>query len=242
MNAVTQAFASVGEAIMAVIRLGGPVVVILLAMSIVALAITFLKLWQFRAVRIGDRRTARSALNIYRVGSPGEALGMASRSPNPAAQVLARAIRGRSRSDLSEATVREELLRFGGEQLESLRAYFRPLEVIASIAPLLGLFGTVLGMIEAFRDLEQAGSQVDPAVLSGGIWQALLTTAVGLGVAMPVILILNWLERAVDRLAHEMDNVVTQVFTDDLTRTPRTGDDAHHDAQRIRAPSVSYGE
>lgn len=241
MNTVLETLNQAGQAILAVIRLGGPVVVILLAMSIVALAIAFLKLWQFRSMRVGDRRTARSALNIYRVGSPGEALGMAARSPNPAAQVLVRAIRGRTRGDLSEATVREELMRFGGDQLEALRAYFRPLEVIAALAPLLGLFGTVLGMIEAFRDLEAAGSQVNPAILSGGIWQALLTTAVGLGVAMPVILILNWFERAVDRLAHEMDNVVTQVFTEDLSRSPRSrGEEDEPD--RIRPPSVSYGE
>lgn len=237
MNAVVESLRQAGTSILTILQLGGPVVAILLAMSILALAITFLKLWQFRAARIGDRRTARSALNIYRVGSTGEALGMASRSPNPAAQVLTRAIRGRQRTDLSESAVREELMRYGSDRLESLRAYLRPLEVIASIAPLLGLFGTVLGMIEAFHDLEQAGSRVDPAVLSGGIWQALLTTAVGLGVAMPVILILNWLERSVDRLAHEMDNIVTQIFTEDLSKQPRSQEHGHDDYS-IRAPSV----
>ena len=104
---------------------------------------------------------------------------------------------------------------------------FRILEVIASLAPLLGLFGTVLGMIEAFRQLEAAGNQVNPAILSGGIWQALLTTAVGLAVAMPVVAVLNWLERRVDALAHEMDSVVTRVFTEDLsTDLPEGGHDA----------------
>lgn len=237
MTSVIEPLRQTGTGLLTMLQLGGPVVAILLAMSIVALAITFLKLWQFRAARLGDRRTARSALNIYRVGSAGEALGMAEHSPNPAAQVLARTIRGRQRSDLSEANIREEVMRFGGDRLESLRAFFRPLEVIASIAPLLGLFGTVLGMIEAFRDLEQAGSQVDPAVLSGGIWQALLTTAVGLGVAMPVILILNWFERSVDRQAHEMDNVVTQIFTEDLSREPNTREHSN-DAYGINAPSI----
>ncbi|HAE01168.1 MAG TPA: flagellar motor protein MotA, partial [Rhodospirillaceae bacterium] len=54
-------------------------------------------------------------------------------------------------------------------------------------------------MITAFQQLESAGNQVNPAILSGGIWVALLTTAVGLAVAMPVVVILNWLERRVDR-------------------------------------------
>ena len=98
--------------------------------------------------------------------------------------MLGCAIRGSLRRDLSEAMVREEVARLAGDRLEGLRAYLRPLEVIAGVAPLLGLFGTVLGMISAFQQLEQAGSQVNPAVLSGGIWEALLTTAVGLAVAI----------------------------------------------------------
>ena len=209
------------------LALGGPVVLILIAMSILALTIVVAKLLQFRRVRINDRRTARSALGVYRSGNAAGAVTMARRSPNPAARVLARAIQLRSRQNAPEPILREEILQYGGDMLESLRSHLRPLEVIAALAPLLGLFGTVLGMIEAFRDLETAGSQVNPALLSGGIWQALLTTAVGLAVAMPVIVALNWLERAVDRCAHEMDSVVTRVFTADLNRTsaPIASDD-----------------
>jgi biopolymer transport protein ExbB len=75
--------------------------------------------------------------------------------------------------------------------------------VIAQMAPLLGLFGTVLGMIDAFQALQEAGDQVDPTVLAGGIWVALMTTAVGLAVAMPTSLILTWLESrvAAERIA-----------------------------------------
>lgn len=235
MNSIVQSLSNASPALMDLLVLGGPVVVILLIMSIVALTIFIVKLWQFSRLRIRDRRTARAALNIYQGGNIEAAITMANRSPNPTAQLVARAIEGRGRVDLPESMVREELLRFGGDLLESLRAYLRPLEVIASLAPLLGLFGTVLGMIEAFQDLQQAGSQVDPAILSGGIWQALLTTAVGLAVAMPVIVALNWLERVVDRLAHDMDSIVTQVFTADVVRPSTPSYDAPATEQR-RAP------
>ena len=201
------------------LQAGGPVVGILIATSVLALTIVFLKLWQFRAARLGESRVARAALALHRAGRPGEALALAERSRNPVAQALARALRGQARG-LPEAKVREEVMRYGGDVLEALRAWFRPLEVIASLAPLLGLFGTVLGMIEAFRQLEQAGNQVNPAILSGGIWEALLTTAVGLAVAIPVVVILNWLERRVDRLAQEMDSTVTRAFTEDLSGDP----------------------
>jgi biopolymer transport protein ExbB len=217
-----------------ILALGGPVVMLLLLMSLVAITIVLAKMLQFRRVRINDRRTARNALKIYRTGNAAAAVANARRSPNPAARTLARAIQLHRRSDVPEPVLREEIMQYGGDMLESLRSHLRPLEVIAALAPLLGLLGTVLGMIEAFRDLEQAGSQVDPAVLSGGIWQALLTTAVGLAVAMPVIVALNWLERAIDRCAHEMDSVVTRVFTVDLARTSNVSlsdddDDDGHD-------------
>jgi len=206
----------VATALLEFLRVGGPVVAILLVASVVALAIVFAKLLQFRVARIGNRRAAYEALALWRAGKLDEALATAQRARNPAAQALARSLRGQQRG-LPEAKIREEVLRYGGDVLEGLRAWFRPLEVISSLAPLLGLFGTVLGMIEAFRQMEQAGSQVNPAVLSGGIWEALLTTAVGLAVAIPVVVVLNWLERRVDRLAHEMDSIVTRVFTEDLS-------------------------
>jgi biopolymer transport protein ExbB len=97
-----------------------------------------------------------------------------------------------------------------GLALARLERGFRLLDTIAQLAPLLGLFGTVLGMIEAFQSLQEAGSSVDPSLLAGGIWVALLTTAVGLAVAMPTSMILTWLE---SRTARE------RVFADKALRT-----------------------
>ncbi len=199
------------------LELGGPVVVILLGMSVLALTIILTKMAHFSSVRVGHRRTAEKALALYRDGRLHEAITRAERSPDPASQLLARGLRG-VRLGLPEPRVRDEMVRYGNVALQGLRSGFRPLEVIASLAPLLGLFGTVLGMIKAFQALELAGTQVDAAVLSGGIWEALLTTAVGLAVAIPVVALLNWLEARVERLGHRMDDLVTRVFTDDLSR------------------------
>lgn len=205
------------DRLLAFLDAGGPVVLILLACSVVALAIILVKLWQFHKVRLGERRRAPRAIALLREGRADEALAVLAGSPNPVAQVVARAIHGRQRRDLPESVVREEVWRSGNEVIESLRSHLGVLEVIGGIAPLLGLFGTVLGMIEAFRRLAEAGNQVDPSILSGGIWEALLTTAVGLAVAIPVVVLFNWFERRIDRVAQEMDSLVTQVFTQDLT-------------------------
>lgn len=210
---------------------GGPVVMLLLVMSVIALAVVLVKLAQFQRARLWQRQPAKQALYLWQQGDVDGALNIADACANPTAQALARAIRGQRRQ-LPESAVREEVLRYGSDALFQLRRGLRPLEVIGSLAPLLGLLGTVMGMISAFQQLEAAGNKVNPAILSGGIWEALLTTAVGLCVAIPVVAMLNWLERRVDHQAHEMDNLVTQVFTEDLSAQSeqRTGD---------KTPSVS---
>ena len=198
--------------VLALLQAGGPVVAILLTLSILALAITFLKLWQFTAVKITARWFVNEALAHWCAGRSGAALAILDSSPNPIARVMAVAMRGKA-AGVNEATVREEAARVASAELENLRGDLRGLELLGSLSPLLGLLGTVLGMIEAFQQLAAAGSRVDPSVLSGGIWEALLTTAVGLAVAIPAITVLHGLERTIERLHHGMEDGLTRVFT-----------------------------
>jgi biopolymer transport protein ExbB len=241
-EAAVEGVAGLSQRLLDLLQAGGPVVVILILLSVIALTIVLIKLWQFSAMKTGERRSAEQALELWHAGRAAEAQQVADDARSPVSQALARAMRGQRRG-LPESQVREEVLRYGGDVLAELRSWFRPLEVIASLAPLLGLFGTVLGMIEAFRQLEAAGNQVNPAILSGGIWEALLTTAVGLAVAIPVVVALNWLERRVDRLAQRMDSVVTRLFTEDLSRDADapSQESANHDPTRLH-PRAKAGE
>ena len=91
-------------------------------------------------------------------------------------------------------------------------AGLRFVDLTVQIAPLLGLFGTVLGMIEAFRTLQDAGSSADPSVLAGGIWVALLTTAAGLSVAIPASFILSWLDGRLESHRRTANEAVEQLF------------------------------
>lgn len=208
--------------------MGGPVVAILVGMSVVALTITVLKLWQFSAMRATRLSSVSRSVKLKRNGKSLEALACVQGDKNPVAQTLAAALRGHIRGDLENTDIRAEAERVGTRWIETMRSYLRPLEVIASLAPLLGLFGTVLGMITAFQQMEAAGNQVNPSVLSGGIWEALLTTAVGLAVAIPTVAIFNWLERIVERTEIAMADAIQNVFTEDLSKLPATqkrGDD-----------------
>lgn len=201
------------SAVAELFELGGPVVMVLAAMSVFGLAIILLKCWQFASLQINARGFIEPALTQWRNGNADAALAELEDRRSPIAFALASAIRG-LRNGRRPELVREEAARIAARHLAELRSYFRPLEVIGSLAPLLGLLGTVIGMIDAFRALESAGSQVNPAILSGGIWVALLTTAVGLIVAIPAVAALNWLERTVERLHQDMQDALTRVFTE----------------------------
>lgn len=192
--------------------LGGPVVWILMAMSSVVIAVVLLKLWQLRASGLTQRQSDNQSLELWRRGQHAQAIDLLAGDTRPLPKLLHFAMVGIRAGNAAEL-LREEVARIALARLEQLRSHLKTLEVIASLSPLLGLFGTVIGMIEAFAQMEAAGSQVDPSVLSGGIWVALLTTAVGLAVAIPTVMAHAWLERKVDAARHRIEDAVTQVFT-----------------------------
>ena len=190
---------------------GGPVVVILAGLSVLMLATAFLKAGQFVRLGVWRRSQAYDAIVLLRRGRVDQALAAAGSGKGVAARIVANTLHALSTGHDHEHA-RDEAQRQVDETTERLQTNIRILEVIASLAPLLGLFGTVLGMIEAFQQLEASGSRADPSILSGGIWEALLTTAVGLAVAMPAVVLVNLLDRTVESFTRDAENMVAQIF------------------------------
>ena len=203
------------------LQAGGPVVTILLVMSILAVAIILLKLWQFTSLRLGANQFIDQSIRAWRQGDVASAINHVKDSRNPVAKVLFVALKGKNNPAVSESVIREEAARIASLEIEKLKSHLRGLELIGSLSPLLGLLGTVLGMIAAFQQLQLAGAKVDPSVLSGGIWEALLTTAVGIAVAIPAIAALSGFERKIEQTKHVMENALTQVFTCELISEQR---------------------
>jgi len=203
-----------GSRIAELLGVGGPVMWVLAALSVLALAIVIVKMLDFLRFGVWRRRAALKAIVELENGERDAALERAAKASGPLADVVAAALRGRLRGG-DDTLAREEVGRRGAAWLDSLRTGLRPLELIGTLAPLLGLLGTTLGMIEAFRELEAAGNRVDPSVLSGGIWEALLTTAAGLSVAVPAIAAHVAFERSLERLHHAMQDAATRVLTAD---------------------------
>ncbi len=193
------------DALRGIIALGGPVVAILFVMSVLTLGVTLYKFWQFAVSGVGRHRVLGEALAAWDAGDRPVARERLAESRSYLAPLLGAAMKAPDQPGIDGRLDAE-----AGLALAGLERGFRFLDTVAQLAPLLGLFGTVLGMIEAFQGLQTAGSSVDPSLLAGGIWVALLTTAVGLAVAMPTSMVLAWLE---SRTARE------RVFADKALRT-----------------------
>lgn len=192
---------------------GGPVVMLLLGLSIIAVALIAAKVLQFSLLGAGRYGGARKSLKLWLDGQQQEAQIAAASSRSIASDVMMKLTKGSAQTDIDKDLLKEDVERVCIQKINSMRAYLRPLDMIAQTAPLIGLLGTVLGMIEAFQAMQGAGAAVDPSVLAGGIWVALLTTAVGLAVAIPVSAVVGWFDSRIESEQSEMEALVTAFFT-----------------------------
>ena len=169
---------------------GGPVVYILLGLSVYVLSIVIYKLHVLFKVNFFSSDVTLDSLKMWLDDDKEEAYSAISKDTHPQKEVVSFTMYHLLKNNINqdkERYLREEVSRLSQERLEYYDSNLDTLKVIAMVAPLLGLLGTVFGMIDAFQQMEMAGNNINPSTLSGGIWEALLTTAVGLSVAIPTV-------------------------------------------------------
>jgi len=197
--------------LLAFILKGGPVMILLLGLSVISLTIIIIKIIQFYKADLHNIKKIDAAMEMIETNKLSNAKNLLNTFYHPAAKIILVTIDSQKLSD----TDKENRISIEGEkELRNLEFLLKPLEVISNIAPLLGLLGTVIGMITAFSKLEESGSRVDPAILAGGIWEALLTTAFGLIVAIPALAAFYWLDGRVDKVREDMRHLIikTNIF------------------------------
>jgi len=185
---------------------GGIIVWILAAYAFIALTILFERMIRFTFMGKPENRFEAQLLDSFKAGQPELVI---SKIHGPEARVL-QGILSAWQAGIND--LNRVAIRLGSLELVKMEKGFRTLSFLGNTAPLLGLLGTIIGMIKAFMVIEQAGGQVDAQALAGGIWEAMLTTGVGLAVAIPVLLLLHLLESAADKRAHSMRNYASLIL------------------------------
>lgn len=192
---------------------GGPAMWAIAALSVAVLALILWKVWQLaRLGAFSGGRVSARALDLWEDGQhrPAHDLLVGRRSAR--ARVIRTAMTAADDARLDRAGAEAATEQAARAILAEARIGLRGLELAAAVGPLLGLLGTVTGMIAAFQGLEAAGVRADTATLAGGIWEALLTTAAGMSVAIPAMTALSWFDGILDRMRHDMEDGATRVF------------------------------
>ncbi len=185
---------------------GGPVVWILLAYSIVAVTIVVERSIHF--FRLG-RLPASFSRDMHDLLQNNELERVIQGLRGPEVAVLSGLLQAHKDGVMDLVRVAS---RIGTQELQRMQRGFSTLSLLGDTAPLLGLFGTITGMIKAFMVIDEMGGKVDAQMLAGGIWEAMLTTGVGLAVALPILFLLHWLEGRTERHSLAMQNYASMLI------------------------------
>ncbi|HEY7214176.1 MAG TPA: MotA/TolQ/ExbB proton channel family protein [Thermoanaerobaculia bacterium] len=227
MNGVIELFGLSGK----VSPTGLVVIAILVVLSVWSLGISLERLFVLARARRQSLAFARSVSPHLSQGRPLPAIEAAKRFPHShVARVISaglstfqqKSARGLSAAEVIEATGRA-LARTAAQTATELSRGVGSLATIATTAPFIGLFGTVIGIVHAFRDIAAAGGQSDFGMISGGIAEALLTTALGLVVAVPAAWMFNVLSQKIQRLGLEMESSSSELLDYFLEREGAAG-------------------
>jgi|TARA_B110000211_G_C14018299_1_gene526392 biopolymer transport protein ExbB len=190
---------------------GGPIIAILGVLSIISLTLIGTKWLQLSGLNTKKKDRVES-FDIWKSGDKKKAIDLLDKNASPLNDLVKYAMQSLM-SDSNRSSLDSELTWRGNAEVLKMSKYIRIIELIAMISPLLGLLGTVLGMIQSFQELEMAQGSANASVLAGGIWQALLTTAAGLVVAIPAAVGATLLSEKVERSSQLMEGEIGRLFS-----------------------------
>lgn len=181
---------------------GGWLMIPIIACSVISLAIVGERFWSLNSKKINPEQLVSSVWTLYKANKLDESRLETLALSSPLGRVLAAGIVNCTHG---REIMKESIEEAGHQVVHDLEKYLNTLGTIASITPLLGLLGTVIGMMRVFSDIVKGGVG-DPAVLAGGIEQALVTTASGLMVAIPSLMFYRYFRGRVDELVVKMED------------------------------------
>jgi biopolymer transport protein ExbB len=189
---------------------GGPVMWLILACSVVAGAVFLERMLHLHRAQIRATDFLQGIYNILRRGNIAEAVSICEETPGPVAYIVRAAILAH---DQEREVLSQRITQAGASEIPRLERNLNLLLTLAQVTPLLGLLGTVLGMMEALAAMQQNAPLVHSGDLSGGLWQALVSSAAGLAVAIPTYAAHNFLAGRVDSIVLDMERASGEILS-----------------------------
>lgn len=213
---------------------GGVVTWVIALLSAIGLPVATIKAYQFYKMDIFRPADVQAAMSAYRSG---KVQGLAKQLDgfiHPAAPLIGYAISEAHGRNMSVGILREELERRAQFLVRHLARHIWLLELIAASAPLFGLLGTVLGMIVAFQGVGDSAGGADTALLAAGIWEALLTTAFGLAVALPFSILAAVFNNAVDDVRDMVEDALSEIMVRSQTANQNTSQNTNQSGEAAK--------
>ena len=199
---------------------GGPLMIVLLILSIVAIFIFGKKWWMIRQANIIDKNFMNDIRDYIHDGKIKSAITLCQRYDSPIARLVEK---GLSKMGHSQAEIRASVENTGNIEVARLEKGLSFLATTAGGAPMIGFLGTVIGMIQAFFNMSQAGNNIDITLLSSGIYTAMVTTVGGLIVGILAYFGYNFLSGQISSLVFKMENTTMDLM--DLVNEPETSEE-----------------
>ncbi len=190
---------------------------VLIAMSIIGLALVLERLVGLRRGRIVPEGLAKRADEHFRKGEHDKVIALCQAQPSVLATIIEALVEHRTYDVADARTLADDV---GSYDLKHQVGRNYPLLIIGTLAPLLGLLGTVFGMIRSFEDVAALGSLGDPRVLADGISQALVTTAMGLVIAVPALIAYHFFKVKLNGFSATLEKQTTELIRRWFIRTP----------------------
>lgn len=187
---------------------GGPVIWLILIAAATAVVVFIDRALLCHRSQINSVEFLNGVRTVLKRGNIVEAMSICEATPGPVPRLVKAAIRSR---DQGRERVREAVEEAGLVEVPQLEERLNLLATVAQIAPLLGLFGTVVGFIDIFGQLELAGTSANLQDLSHGVWKALICAAAGIGVAIPAHAAYNYLVSRVNKIILDMERTATEI-------------------------------
>ena len=204
-----------------VIQKGGPIMYLIILCSILAFAVALERLYQLYRAKIDTKDFMSKIATTLKRNKIMEAIEMCNNTPGPIAHIMKAGI---LKHDRPRSEIREAIEDTGVHEVPRLEKNLSVLATIAHISPLLGLLGTVTGMVRAFQVIQEKATSlypVNPGDLAGGIWEALITTVAGLSVAIPTFVVYNYFVSRVDGFVLDMEKSATDLLNILTTRSDK---------------------